>query len=468
MKNYYDILGVKNGASEAEIKRQYFKLVRQFPPEENPEKFKEIREAYEYLKEEKNRTDDAETVPADPWACRMLEQIKAHINHKVYWMGANTAIEAMRMFPKENIFLFYLSFCERKSGYTGRAVKSCELLVKKEPDNIRYAREMALAYAARGYRKKALAAFEAAFARGCRDLEFVVEYALCCEESKLWQRGRDLLMDTVSQDCKWTREDIPKLLDSYAGLIQFNSQCAGDNRGEQIIHGFIEFISRYACYIEDCYDAVVQIFMEISKECVGLGVDALLQLKGTCDILEDAYVSDEAKESLKELRIGMEGVIVCCDDRFSDAVKYCWEFYNDCIPWEEWESGNLNYIKKYARLDCQLLLLAGMPGILKEFELLKEVAPESYDNFSDDIQMIASASNLSYLKSKLLKEYRRMSEYTGGGHYFEVYPEDNVLEAAKWNEEKPYVRQGKKIGRNDPCPCGSGKKYKQCCGRNCG
>ncbi|MFR6395306.1 MAG: SEC-C metal-binding domain-containing protein [Oscillospiraceae bacterium] len=23
-----------------------------------------------------------------------------------------------------------------------------------------------------------------------------------------------------------------------------------------------------------------------------------------------------------------------------------------------------------------------------------------------------------------------------------------------------------KIGRNDPCPCGSGKKYKNCCGRN--
>jgi len=28
------------------------------------------------------------------------------------------------------------------------------------------------------------------------------------------------------------------------------------------------------------------------------------------------------------------------------------------------------------------------------------------------------------------------------------------------------VRKGKKIGRNDPCPCGSGKKYKHCCGRN--
>mgnify|MGYP000021932147 CR=1 FL=1 len=26
-------------------------------------------------------------------------------------------------------------------------------------------------------------------------------------------------------------------------------------------------------------------------------------------------------------------------------------------------------------------------------------------------------------------------------------------------------RDGEKIGRNDPCPCGSGKKYKKCCGK---
>jgi preprotein translocase subunit SecA len=28
------------------------------------------------------------------------------------------------------------------------------------------------------------------------------------------------------------------------------------------------------------------------------------------------------------------------------------------------------------------------------------------------------------------------------------------------------VRAGAKVGRNDPCPCGSGKKYKKCCGVN--
>ncbi|MBN2885326.1 MAG: preprotein translocase subunit SecA [Chromatiaceae bacterium] len=30
---------------------------------------------------------------------------------------------------------------------------------------------------------------------------------------------------------------------------------------------------------------------------------------------------------------------------------------------------------------------------------------------------------------------------------------------------QPFVRDGRKVGRNEPCPCGSGKKYKQCCGK---
>jgi len=29
----------------------------------------------------------------------------------------------------------------------------------------------------------------------------------------------------------------------------------------------------------------------------------------------------------------------------------------------------------------------------------------------------------------------------------------------------PVRRQSSKVGRNDPCPCGSGKKYKRCCGK---
>jgi preprotein translocase subunit SecA len=31
--------------------------------------------------------------------------------------------------------------------------------------------------------------------------------------------------------------------------------------------------------------------------------------------------------------------------------------------------------------------------------------------------------------------------------------------------QQPVKRKGNKVGRNQPCPCGSGKKYKKCCGR---
>ena len=36
---------------------------------------------------------------------------------------------------------------------------------------------------------------------------------------------------------------------------------------------------------------------------------------------------------------------------------------------------------------------------------------------------------------------------------------------SKETEKKAPIKKEKKVGRNDPCPCGSGKKYKNCCGK---
>ena len=43
---------------------------------------------------------------------------------------------------------------------------------------------------------------------------------------------------------------------------------------------------------------------------------------------------------------------------------------------------------------------------------------------------------------------------------------DMVTEATNAMAKAKPVRTGPKVGRNDPCPCGSGKKYKHCCGKN--
>ena len=47
----------------------------------------------------------------------------------------------------------------------------------------------------------------------------------------------------------------------------------------------------------------------------------------------------------------------------------------------------------------------------------------------------------------------------------EIYSEEELKKLYKEQKESTTIRKEKKIGRNYPCPCGSGKKYKKCCGR---
>ena len=47
-----------------------------------------------------------------------------------------------------------------------------------------------------------------------------------------------------------------------------------------------------------------------------------------------------------------------------------------------------------------------------------------------------------------------------------ILTEDRRKELMREQRKSGTIVKDKKIGRNDPCPCGSGKKYKYCCGKN--
>ena len=67
--------------------------------------------------------------------------------------------------------------------------------------------------------------------------------------------------------------------------------------------------------------------------------------------------------------------------------------------------------------------------------------------------------------------FKKMVEYRAE-HLFTLPQWDGIFDAdtrkrlTLEQKKSRTVVKGTKVGRNDPCPCGSGKKYKKCCGAN--
>ena len=74
-QRHYEALGLAPGAAPEEIKRAYFRLVRKYSPEKEPEQFQKIRQAYEALKDgPKEDAGSRFPVPEDPEIRYLLEQ----------------------------------------------------------------------------------------------------------------------------------------------------------------------------------------------------------------------------------------------------------------------------------------------------------------------------------------------------------------------------------------------------------
>ncbi len=75
--------------------------------------------------------------------------------------------------------------------------------------------------------------------------------------------------------------------------------------------------------------------------------------------------------------------------------------------------------------------------------------------------------SLKFDKEKLYKNMvaAKADWLYGLEEWNDIFSEEKQKELYKEQKLSGTVVKEKKIGRNDPCPCGSGKKYKQCCGR---
>jgi preprotein translocase subunit SecA len=100
-------------------------------------------------------------------------------------------------------------------------------------------------------------------------------------------------------------------------------------------------------------------------------------------------------------------------------------------------------------------------------ELMVNVKTEICHNiFRSASSMMAFENFLKNVPQQTLHQTTSAFSGTATASSGGAKPSDVVSEAAAAVAEKAKpVRTGPKVGRNDPCPCGSGKKYKNCCGR---
>ena len=92
----------------------------------------------------------------------------------------------------------------------------------------------------------------------------------------------------------------------------------------------------------------------------------------------------------------------------------------------------------------------------------KNEAGDAYDRMLNEI-----SENICKMAIAVKFTLRTPSSQTQRGAQIVLGPkkrEAHITEQAQQNNT--VIRTTQKIGRNDPCPCGSGKKYKNCCGRN--
>lgn len=124
---------------------------------------------------------------------------------------------------------------------------------------------------------------------------------------------------------------------------------------------------------------------------------------------------------------------------------------------EEPVSGTVAELAKKYNMELTYFVgyLDGINDSLKTPNPIEEMTEDTVVSLDYDQETLYK--NMVACKAEWLYELPQWDDLISAERRKELYLEQ---------KKSGTVVKPKKIGRNDPCPCGSGKKYKKCCGRN--
>lgn len=134
------------------------------------------------------------------------------------------------------------------------------------------------------------------------------------------------------------------------------------------------------------------------------------------------------------------------------------EFYQELLtdPKKVFEDTFENLAEHFGRThELFMGFLDGINSSLKEELDLKSIKEDTVVTLDIDFKKLY----LNMQKAKAPWLYK-LEEWDN------IIPLDERKQIEKDYKQSLIAVSNKTVGRNDPCPCGSGKKYKKCCGRN--
>lgn len=183
------------------------------------------------------------------------------------------------------------------------------------------------------------------------------------------------------------------------------------------------------------------------------------------------FTTDEAKMRLASAYLAWESYAFHDDGRISKVTEtFLNRVYDTKYTILDADSEEMKNDILADMLICRYHMCRYVPSHMEELEYVREVYPHSYECCREELETIsadpetAAEETLAHLqrieKGWTLEERREMLQE----EYEKLTSEERHGEYVS-DGDVPYRRSQVKIGRNDPCPCGSGKKYKKCCGR---
>ena len=340
MKNYYEILNINKNASQEEIRSGYKKMLRKYPPEKEQEKYKEIREAYDTLKDEKSRKNyDA--------YFHHEKDIKTLEDKYTEYMKAKNYNEAEKVLKKILIISPEIAHIKDKLGEIffleekyNKSIEIYKELIKEYPDNVDYLIKLGGNYQKIEKYEISRMYFLTAYALDTSNSEAISGVVHSYIKENKISEAIDFLNEDIEKDDKLDFEDffaLSKLLECYIIKNDMSSLKETLEKIKKIApedeesKGFISWkLGKFAAELYDM--GIYEYSKEISQICLKLtpDIDLIKELYKQANLFVEAnkLIKDESIEYLAKFPV----VNYFYGDELEDNLKkMAFKNLNECV-----------------------------------------------------------------------------------------------------------------------------------------